>query len=149
MLPGRSEGVCPRNGLSHSCACVRVAGVVGLLGSAGRLGFVVLLLLFCCRSPSWVAPWWRCFSGYVWGEGAYREMFSSARSTFWRAQNLPRQGFLQKRTHRATLKQESQVWSEARISAPGEYKNHEFAAPVHKSEVGFKGYFSRFISTLF
>ena len=36
----RSEGVCPRNGLFHSCACGRVAGVVQLLGSAGRLGFV-------------------------------------------------------------------------------------------------------------
>ena len=30
----------PRNGLCHSCACGRVAGVVPLLGSAGRLGFV-------------------------------------------------------------------------------------------------------------
>ena len=89
-----------------------------LLGSAGRLGFVVLF----CRSPL-VRPGWRCLSRYVSGEGAYREMFSSARSTFWRAQNLPRQGFLQKRTHRATLlKQESQVWSEAGNSAPGEYK---------------------------
>ena len=32
------------NGLCHSCACVRVAGVVGLiLGSAGRVGFVVVV----------------------------------------------------------------------------------------------------------
>ena len=36
----RSEGACHRNGLFHSCACGRVAGVVCLPGPAGRLGFV-------------------------------------------------------------------------------------------------------------
>ena len=36
----RSEGARHRNGLFHSCACGRVAGVVCLPGSAGRLGFV-------------------------------------------------------------------------------------------------------------
>ena len=36
----RSEGARHRNGLFHSCACGRVAGVVWLLGSGGRLGFV-------------------------------------------------------------------------------------------------------------
>ena len=30
----------PRNGLYHACGCGPVAGVVGLLGSVGRLGFV-------------------------------------------------------------------------------------------------------------
>ena len=35
------RGCAPRNGLFHSCACGRVAGVVQLLGSAGRLGFIV------------------------------------------------------------------------------------------------------------
>ena len=34
-----------RNGLSHSCACGRVTGVVGLLGSAGRVGFVVVVVV--------------------------------------------------------------------------------------------------------
>ena len=38
----RSEGACHRNGLFHSCARGRVAGVVQLLGSAGRLGFVAV-----------------------------------------------------------------------------------------------------------
>ena len=40
---GRSEGgLHARNGLCGSCTCVRVAGVVGLLGSARRVGFVVV-----------------------------------------------------------------------------------------------------------
>ena len=39
----RSEGgLHARDGLCGSCTCVRVAGVVGLLGSARRVGFVVV-----------------------------------------------------------------------------------------------------------
>ena len=45
----RSEGARHRNGLFHSCTCGRVAGVVWLLGSGGRLGFVVLLLSLTLR----------------------------------------------------------------------------------------------------
>ena len=47
----RGEGVCPRNGLCDSCACGCVAGVVHLLGSAGRVGFVVVLLSLASGSP--------------------------------------------------------------------------------------------------
>ena len=50
----RSEGARPRNGLFHSCACGRVAGVVWLLGSAGRLGFVVVVVAHARRArPLW------------------------------------------------------------------------------------------------
>ena len=63
----RSEGVRPRNGLCHSCACGRVAGGVGLLGSAGRLGFVA--------APP-LAMGGRFFSRYVSGDGAYTDVFS-------------------------------------------------------------------------
>ncbi len=58
---GRSEGACHRNGLFHSCACGRVAGVVWLLGSGGRLGCVVVVAH---------APGVRRFSRYVSGDGA-------------------------------------------------------------------------------
>ena len=44
-MQNRSEGARRRNGLFHSCACGRVAGVVWLLGSGGRLGFVVVVVL--------------------------------------------------------------------------------------------------------
>ena len=59
----RSEGACHRNGLFHSCACGRVAGVVWLLGSGGRLGFVAAVVAAH-------APGVRCFSRYVSGDGA-------------------------------------------------------------------------------
>ena len=46
----RSEGGLPaRNGLCHSCTCVRVAGVVLLLGSDRRVGFVFLFLSLARR----------------------------------------------------------------------------------------------------
>ena len=90
---------------ARACACV--AGRGGPPG--GRMDGRGL----SCRrrvvvSAGWVA-WGRCLSRSIWGEGAYRGMFSSARSTLWRAQNLPCKGFLEKRTHRATLKHASQV----------------------------------------
>ncbi len=68
MCFDRSEGVRPRNGLFHSCACGRVAGGRCLLGSAGRLGFVA-------AAPP-LAMGGRCFSRYVSGDGAYTDVFS-------------------------------------------------------------------------
>ena len=62
----RSEGgLRARNGLCDSCACGCVAGVVHLLGSAGRVGFVVLL---SCRWPAGFAPGGRVCRGTS-GEG--------------------------------------------------------------------------------
>ena len=68
----------PRNGLCHSCTCVRVAGVVLLLGSDRRFRFVVVV-----ARRSRAGSGGRCFSRHVSGDGVHTDAFSWAISTFW------------------------------------------------------------------
>ena len=64
--------MCPRNGLFHSCARGRVAGVVQLLGSAGRLGFVAVVVVVVVA----VLIAGLCFSRFVSGDGDHTDVFS-------------------------------------------------------------------------
>ena len=67
----RSEGARHRNGLFHSCACGRVAGVVWLLGS----GWATRVCRRRAAAPP-LAMGGRGFSKYVSGDGAYTDVFS-------------------------------------------------------------------------
>ncbi len=74
MVIYRSEGVCHRNGLFHSCACGRVAG-----GELPGVGWAIKV----CRAAAAAAAaaaasphGGRCFSGYVSGDGVQRDAFS-------------------------------------------------------------------------
>ena len=73
------RGRSARNGLCHSCACGRVAGVVQLLGSVGARRFVAAPLRRRAAAP--LRLWGRRFSRSVSGDGDQTDAFFSPRST--------------------------------------------------------------------